>query len=87
MLLPNQHQLKAERRYLWHPVGAGFDIYFDDKRFFHRFDLDVSATAAHWCDPDTYDVAYDLAGWPEWRSTWRVAGPRKDYMMTSTYRR
>ncbi|MEP5151847.1 DUF6314 family protein [Planktotalea sp.] len=79
--------MKAERKYLWKSVGNGFDVFFADERFFHRFDLTAQAQASHWCDPDQYDVAYDFSAWPVWSSTWNVAGPRKDYVMQSSFLR
>lgn len=75
--------MRAERRYIWRADETGFDIFFSDKRFFHRFDLDPCTQAQHWCDPDDYEVEYDLSNWPVWQSVWRVSGPRKCYVMTS----
>lgn len=75
----------AERRYEWRAEGEGIAVYFDDGRFFHAFTLEGHAAAAHWCDPDQYDVRYDFSRWPEWSATWRVKGPRKDYEMHSHY--
>lgn len=75
--------MEAERVYLWRASGDGIEVLFDDGRAFHR--IDGSAEAAHWCDPDQYDVTYDFAGWPKWSSRWRVVGPRKDYVMITDY--
>lgn len=75
--------MEAERVYLWRAGPAGIEVFFDYGRFFHR--IDESAEAAHWCDPDQYDVAYTFGKWPEWSSLWRVKGPRKDYVMVSEY--
>lgn len=86
LVLASGAQFVAERMYFWRPSGAGFDVFFDDKRFFHRFDLVAAAQAQHWCDPDKYEVAYDFSRWPCWQSTWQVSGPRKDYVMQSSYR-
>jgi len=77
--------MKAERVYLWRASGAGIEVLFDDGRPFHR--IDDSAEAAHWCDPDQYDVTYEFGRWPKWSSRWRVLGPRKDYVMVSNYSR
>lgn len=77
-------KMEAERVYLWRASGSGIEVLFDDGRPFHR--IDDSAEAAHWCDPDQYDVTYDFTTWPTWSSRWRVLGPRKDYVMVSTYR-
>jgi hypothetical protein len=88
----NRTPLKSERRYLWSPTAAGFDIHFDDSRFFHSFDLPIEAdggkcsTAHHWCDPDDYNVQYDLNRFPDWSSLWQVTGPRKLYKMISKYK-
>ena len=75
--------MQAERVYLWRESGDGIDVFFDDGRAFHR--IDDSSEAAHWCDPDQYDVAYDFSTWPEWSSRWAVSGPRKNYVMISDY--
>ncbi|EBA05963.1 hypothetical protein SSE37_25183 [Sagittula stellata E-37] len=72
---------QAERTYRW---GPGLDVYFEDGRFFHAVPPE-GGDAAHWCDPDQYDVAYDFTCWPEWTARWQVRGPRKDYVMTSRY--
>ena len=89
----NQTPLKSERRYLWSPTAAGFDIHFDNGQFFHHFNIPSgadgkkSSKAHHWCDPDDYNVQYDLRRFPEWSSKWRVIGPRKSYKMISKYMR
>lgn len=82
--------MQAERRYLWRASGERIAVFFADGRPFHSFgltDTNADTTAAHWCDPDDYRVRYDFTGWPVWRADWRVKGPRKDYRMTSLYRR
>ncbi len=84
--MAGQAPLQAERRYLWRATETGITILFDDGRFFHTLPL-TGGSAGHWCDPDQYDVVYDFSTWPDWTSRWRVTGPRKDYLMTSVYRR
>lgn len=76
-------RFRAERRYLW---GPDLDVYFADGRFFHRVPAE-GGDAAHWCDPDRYDVTYAFGAWPAWSCRWRVKGPRKDYQMVSGYAR
>ena len=83
--IPNSTPMQAERKYIWKPDETGFDIFFEDKRFFHRFDLGDTSEARHWCDPDQYEVNYDLKNWPQWQSIWRVKGPRKNYVMRSSF--
>lgn len=78
---------KATRAYLWRADGDAIAVLFADGRAFHRFTPQGAADSAHWCDPDQYDVTYDFTRWPVWTSAWRVRGPRKDYVMQSTYRR
>ncbi len=82
---------KATRVYLWQADGDGIAVRFEDGRDFHRFTPKGAANSTHWCDPDQYDVTYDFARMSKtatvWTSEWRVTGPRKDYVMRSTYRR
>lgn len=87
--LPGQTPLLAERRYIWQIGAPGqIAVRFADGRAFHSFALrSATARADHWCDPDRYEVRYDFSAWPDWRSHWTVCGPRKDYCMTSLYRR
>ncbi len=80
-LTMGQQCFQAERRYHW---GRDLKVFFEDGRFFHQVPSAGGATG-HWCDPDQYDVTYDFALWPHWHCSWRVAGPRKRYVMTSTY--
>jgi hypothetical protein len=78
--------LRATRRYLWTGAKGWLEVSFADNRPFHTVPLGVARPeTVHLCDPDRYAVAYDFTGWPEWRSVWRVEGPRKDYVMTSDY--
>lgn len=84
LTMDGQPPMQAERRYHWREDGTQIAIDFDDGRFFHSFAPDVPE-ATHWCDPDTYKVAYDFSEWPRWRATWNVSGPRKFYQMVSFY--
>jgi hypothetical protein len=87
LCLPGQAAIQAERRYQWRPRSdTVIAVHFDDGRFFHDMPL-AGGTAAHWCDPDQYDVTYDFTGWPLWSSLWVVRGPRKAYQMMSRYAR
>lgn len=85
-LVVGGHAMEAERRYLWRKAGAQIVVLFEDGRPFHSF-TPAQVAASHFCDPDTYNVTYDFARWPQWSSRWRVSGPRKDYVMTTQYRR
>lgn len=80
--------MKNSRSYLWREAPQGAAVLFEDGRPFHEVCLgEGTPQAAHWCDPDQYDVTYDFSAWPQWSSTWRVKGPRKDYVMVTQYRR
>ena len=79
---------EAEQRYVWAEAEGRIDVYFADLRPFHAVPLnDPAPSTVHLCDPDRYEVAYDFAEWPVWSATWTVEGPRKGYVMHSTYRR
>lgn len=83
MEIAGQGRFMAERRYLW---AADLSVFFPDGRFFHQVPA-AGGPAEHWCDPDHYAVDYAFDGWPEFRATWSVKGPRKSYRMVSVYRR
>lgn len=78
----------ATRRYLWRADGSSILTFFDDGRPFHRIALGgTQSRDLHDCPPDTYRVFYDFSRWPAWQARWDVIGPRKDYLMATTYRR
>ena len=83
LMLEGHAPMQAERRYFWE---EGLNVYFDDGRFFHQVPPE-GGEAAHWCDPDQYDVTYDFMQWPRFETKWQVRGPRKDYEMISFYSR
>ncbi|MCV6583902.1 MAG: DUF6314 family protein [Marinibacterium sp.] len=84
--LPGQGALTAERRYLWAQDPGGVAVAFDDGRPFHRILLSGGdARDRHHCDPDLYDVTYDFSTWPRWSARWDVTGPRKGYVMRTSY--
>ena len=80
--------IQAERRYLWQlHDNDSVHVLFEDGRPFHEINLSQTMPyATHFCDPDVYDVSYDLRDWPAWTCAWRVRGPRKDYRMETRYR-
>lgn len=82
---PGGASFQAQRSYIWtFPDTQYVDVLFDDRRFFHRFS-EGSPHAEHLCGDDHYIVKYDFNQWPRWEAHWHVAGPRKDYAMTSRY--
>ena len=80
--------LRATRSYIWSANEGRLDVAFDDMRPFHSVPLgaDIHETV-HLCDPDRYQVAYDLRDFPTWSTVWTVEGPRKSYVMTSHFTR
>jgi hypothetical protein len=87
MRLEDGPELAAERRTIWRQDGRLIRVFFGDGRPFHHFDPAGATEAEHVCTPDLYRVAYDFGRFPNWRSVWRVTGPRKDYVMTTDHRR
>lgn len=81
--------MRAFRSYRWEfPSPGEVAVFFEDGRFFHRFDPRLRrAEASHYCDPDRYDVTYVFGQGSAWSTEWRVEGPRKDYRMVTHYRR
>lgn len=74
-------------RYVF-PAAGRAEVRFSDGRAFHELDLsDGRWGCAHLCDPDRYDGSFTVLGRDSWRVVWRVAGPRKDLTLDSTYRR
>lgn len=78
----------AERQALWRfPGDAVIEVRYHDGRPFHAFVAD-DPQAVHDCGEDRYRVSYDFGFGPDsWISRWEVAGPAKDYEMTTRYRR
>jgi hypothetical protein len=81
-------EFEARRAYLWSFEGTGVVVRFDDETPFHSFTaIGQSDGTVHHCGADTYRVRYDFSHWPRWQATWRVTGPRKDYLSVSDYSR
>ena len=79
-------EIAANQTHVWRADANRIHVCFGDGRPFHSFEPGVVAPAArHDCAPDVYNVSYDFADWPVWRSHWVVTGPRKDYEMRSEY--
>lgn len=76
--------MQAARVYLWRAVPGGLAVFFEDGRPFHHL-CAGRMTDRHWCDPDLYDVTYDLARWPDWTQAWRISGPRKDLHIVNRF--
>ncbi|MFP5367236.1 MAG: DUF6314 family protein [Actinomycetes bacterium] len=76
----------ASREYLLKTTDRpdALDVFFPDGRPFHRMSFTPAADSdSHWCDPDTYRVAYAFGDQDRFSYTWDVRGPRKDLLLTS----
>ena len=80
---------RASRRYLYRfPAPHRALVAFEDGRPFHALDLSRGAWAVtHACGKDTYRATFRVLGGDGWSSRWHIAGPRKDHLVTSHYRR
>jgi hypothetical protein len=86
MRLGNAPVMQATRRYLWQFTPGLVQVCFDDGRAFHNFvPKGQGAGSDHPCGADYYRVIYDFTLWPDWRATWHVSGPRKDYTSVTDY--
>ena len=84
----NAAPLEARRRYHWQFSAGEVEVRFDDGRPFHSFVPGGRRPGTpHLCGEDLYRVVYDFTRFPDWQSIWIVTGPRKDYTMTTRYRR
>jgi hypothetical protein len=60
------------------------DVFFPDGRPFHTMSFTPKANLdQHWCDPDTYRVAYKYIDGNRFSYSWDVTGPQKDLLLTS----
>lgn len=87
----NGHTFDAKRRLLIRPEDGSWIVRFDDGRPFHPLRLDQGrCEVGHPCRDDFYDGTLELVETPEGpelRTEWRVAGPRKDQLIVTRYRR
>ena len=77
----------ASRAYMLKPAAGhpdALEVFFPDGRPFHRMSFTPEANLdQHWCDPDTYRVAYTFQDGERFSYTWDVQGPRNDLLLTS----
>lgn len=76
----------ASREYVLKPAARpdALDVFFPDGRPFHRMSFTpVASLDIHWCDPDTYLVAYSRQGPDAFSYSWDITGPRKNLLLDS----
>jgi hypothetical protein len=80
------HRGPASRGLLYLPRSDGaVDVRFADGRPFYRLDLRSGACSAeHPCGRDSYLVTIRVLSPGAYIERWRVRGPGKDYVMTTT---
>ncbi|MCS0601892.1 DUF6314 family protein [Streptomyces sp. LP11] len=62
------------------------DVRFADGRHFHELDLSAGRFLAdHPCAADLYRGEFTVCDAGRWRSVWRVGGPAKDLVLTTSY--
>lgn len=63
-------------------------VSFRDGRAFHDLDLSHGqAVVSHTCGPDLYVGHFIALGPKQWKSAWKVEGPRKDQEILTLYSR
>lgn len=73
-------EVEVSRRLALVRIDPGWWMRFEDGHDFHLWSPD--AEVVHQCTPDTYQGL--VTGTPtRWSVRWEVAGPRKDYRMTT----
>lgn len=94
LTLPTSQRLLFNRTYYWVGDGAALLIYFDRSRSNLFLTLrpvfdgtNYVGSALHQCGDDTYDAEFTFDGGQAFRTMYSVSGPRKDYILTSEYRR
>lgn len=70
------------------PTPARAEVAFADGRPFHDLDLTHGAwRACHRCGDDRYEGRFAVLHADAWQAVWRVTGPRKDWVLSSRFRR
>ena len=70
------------------PEAHSAEVRFADGSLFHALDFSAGAWAAdHACEPDLYRGRFRVLTPDLWLAAWWVAGPRKDQVLSSRYRR
>lgn len=83
------HRGPASRSLLYLPATDGSaKVLFADGRPFFTLNLRAGVCVAeHPCGGDSYQVTVRVLGPDAYTESWRVTGPGKDYLMTTTFTR
>jgi hypothetical protein len=93
--LENGQRFVATRRYRYRGLPAGFAVFFSETpgRLFHQVSLvrgsdgELRGAARHRCARDLYVTDYLFAPDGQFCVRHRVRGPRKDFTISTRYRR
>jgi hypothetical protein len=91
--LQTGERVEGARKYLYCRTDAGLDVLFEDtgrlyqSLQFRREGSFLLAEATHDCGMDRYASEYRIHGQDNYTVRHVVRGPRKDYEITTTYRR
>lgn len=78
----------ASRTMRVEPVGGGWEVRFDDGRFFHPLDLETGRCVVdHPCSADHYAGEIRVEADDLVVIAWRVVGPAKDQTIVTRYTR
>ena len=84
------HEGRAEQHYVF-DFAVGYEraqVRFRDGRDFHELDLSSGvANVTHSCGLDLYEGRFTALDGLQWRSAWKVTGPRKDQDIVTNYTR
>ncbi|KAN0024134.1 hypothetical protein ACTFIV_008532 [Dictyostelium citrinum] len=86
---PDNTTFNISQRYIYRLKDDMISVYFDERpeRLFHTLNFDNSSLAKghHLCGNDTYDAVYQLISPKEFKLTYSVLGPKKNYKITTTF--
>lgn len=95
--LDNVTKLNTHKEYIYSFENEQLGVYFVEcnkrDRLFHLLDFKednriyLTATAIHHCDPDVYDVKYEIYNSDEFKIVYKVNGPMKDYVSQTYFKR
>ena len=93
--LANGQRFDAERRYRYSELAGGFAVFFAETpaRLFHEVTLErrpgsvLAGHASHLCARDHYRSEYLFAPDDSFSVRHEVRGPRKEYTISTVYRR
>jgi len=90
LTLDSGQVIEAGRRFIYRLEGGVIAVYFDDGeskgQLFHRLEFKRNmATGNHWCKDDYYEAQYSFNLPSDFEITYKVKGPKKDYVSASVF--